>query len=182
MTVIPLIVISGTIGAFSIYDCYKERINRKLFLYCKIVVICLNLILLPVLTLSYSKRHRVEAMSYLRDKNDARGFMIEDSNKESDYLLPPLYYFGKWSPICGITKYYTADSALFYCKQLPTDNVPNYVVFWQAENLKSRVDSMRKRFPGLAYETSIEPSFIDKTLFFLNPLNDNQTAFIYKIN
>ncbi len=182
MTVLPLIIISGTIGMFAIYEKYKHKFNQKLFRFCKVFVISINLILLPILTLSYSKRHRVEAMSYLRTKTDIKGFMIEDSNKENDILLPALYYYGKWSPICGITKNYTADSAMYYCKQLPLNEVPNYVVFWQAENIKSRVDSLQKRFPTLTYEATIEPSLIDKTLYWLNPLNDNQTAFIYKIN
>lgn len=54
--------------------------------------------------------------------------------------------------------------------------------FWQAENINARVDTFKKRFPNLKYEATIEPSLIDKTLYWLNPLNDNQTAFIYKIN
>jgi hypothetical protein len=53
-------------------------------------------------------------------------------------------------------------------------------VFWQGENIEARVDSVQKRFPNLVYETTIEPSLIDKTLHFLNPLNDNHAAYIYR--
>jgi hypothetical protein len=55
------------------------------------------------------------------------------------------------------------------------------MVFWQAENIEARVDSVKKRFPELTYETTIKQSLIDKTLYWLNPFNDNQTAYIYKI-
>jgi hypothetical protein len=181
MTILPLIIIEGTIGMFMIYDKRKERVNAKLFKFCKWFVIVLNLLLLPVLTLSYSKRHRVESMTYLYHKPDSRSFMVEDSNKENDFLMPPLFYYGKWFSVLGISKTFNADSALrYYNKQEPSVR-PNYVVFMQGENIEARVDTLKKRFPTLTYEATIEPSLVDKTLYFLNPLNDNQTAFIYKI-
>lgn len=180
MTVLPLMIISGSIGMFLLYEKYKEKINRKLFRFSKIFVISLNLLLLPILSTSYSKRHRVEAMTYLYNKHDSNNFFVEDSNKENDFLMPPLFYYGKWISVCGITKQFTADSALVYYNKLETKMKPSYLIFWQAENLEARVDSVKKRFPNLRYETTIEPSLIDKTLYFLNPLNDNQTAFIYR--
>ncbi|MBI2721325.1 MAG: glycosyltransferase family 39 protein [Bacteroidetes bacterium] len=181
MTILPLIIICGTIGMFMIYEKRKEKINQKLFKVCKTFVIVLNLILLPVLTLSYSKRHRVEAMTYLYHQKDHQAFIVEDSNKDSEFLIPPLYYCGKWFSVLGVTKVFTPDSVLRYFNRQEKSTRPNYVVFMQAENLNARVDSMKKRFPSLIYETTIEPSFIDKTLFFLNPMNDNQTVFIYKL-
>lgn len=180
MTILPLIIISGTIGMFMLHARYSERVRPGLFRACRIFVIALNLILLPVLTVSYSKRHRVEAMYYLYQKNDFNNFFIEDSNKEDDFLMPPQFYSGKWVSVCGITGTYTPDSALAYYNRLSPSNRPAYIIFWQAKNLEARVDSVKKRFPGIVFETIIEPSFIDKTLFWLNPENDNQTAFIYK--
>ncbi len=182
MTILPLIIISGTVGMFAIYETYKHKFSGGLFKFCKIFVIVLNLLLLPVLTLSYSKRHRVEAMSYLYEKNDSNNFFVEDSNKENDFLMPPLFYYGKWISVCGINKTYTADSALAYYNKLNIAMKPKYMVFWQAEHIEARVDSVKKRFPNLRYEATIEPSLIDKTLFWLNPLNDNQTAFIYRMD
>ena len=181
MTILPLIIIAGTVGMFHLYERYQARFSAKWIRVCKVFVISLNLLLLPILTTSYSKRHRVEAMSYLYSKADANSFIIEDSNKDNDYLLPPLFYYGKWQSICAINKTYTADSALAYYNTLSYKDKPRYMVFWQATNIEARIDSIKKRFPGLVYETTIDPSFIDKTLYFLNPLNDNQTAYIYKL-
>jgi hypothetical protein len=182
MTILPLIVISGTIGMFMLWDKYKQKINLKLFRVSKVFVITLNLILLPILSSSYSKRHRVEAMYYLYTKNDSNNFIIEDSNKESDFLLPALFYYGKWPSVYGINKTNTADSALVYYNAQDAKTKPTYMVFWQAENIEARVDSVKKRFPHLTYETTIDPSLIDKTLYWLNPYNDNQTAYIYRID
>lgn len=181
MTILPLIVIAGTCGMFDLHAHFHQKINAKLFVASKWFVIVLNLILLPILTLSYSKRHRVEAMYYLYQKNDSNNFFVEDSNKENDFLMPPLFYYGKWVSVYGINKTYTADSALVYYKNLPPELKPGYIVFWQGENIAARVDTLKKRFPSLTYETTIEPSLIDKTLFYLNPLNDNQTAYIYRL-
>jgi hypothetical protein len=164
-----------------LYENYKLKLSPKFVTVSKWFVIILNCILLLFLSPSYGKRHRVESVYYLSKKTDCTTFFIEDSNKENDYLMPPLFYFGKWFSVCGINKNYNADSALVYYNQTSLQPKPNYVIFMQAENIESRVAAMKKNFPDLRYEATIEPSLLDKTLFWLNPLNDNQTAFIYKL-
>ncbi|MDI1354854.1 MAG: glycosyltransferase family 39 protein [bacterium] len=180
MTVIPLIIISGTVGMFMLFEKYQSKINRPLLRFCKIFVIALNLILLPVLTVSYSKRHRVEAMYYLYKKHDKGSFLIEDSN-HNNFMMPPLFYYGKWVGMRGVTKETPLKELVNFYKSQPAAEQPRYVIFWEAENLEARLDSVRYYFPGVRYETTIQPSFIDKTLFWLNPLNSNQTTFIYKL-
>jgi hypothetical protein len=180
MTVLPLIIISGTTGMMLLYKKYGGLFSPKFIKGCRTFVIVINLLLLPVLTVSYSKRHRVEAMSYLRNKTNAENFIMEDSNNE-DFLMPPLYYFGKWIKMKGITKNTTAPELIDYYNQHPQQPKPSYIIFWEATNLDARVDSVKKYFPHLQYEATIEPSFIDKTLYWLNPVNSNQTATIYKL-
>ena len=180
LPVVPFIIILGMIGANEIIT-NKGWASKKWFINTVKVCIVLNLLLLPALTLSYSKRNRVEAMTYLYHKKDCVRLIIEDSNRESDFTMPPQYYLANWSSTFGITKEFTPDSMLaYYNKTIPSER-PNYVVFMRAENINQRVDSLRKRFPTLHYEATIEPSLIDKTMFFLNPVNDNQTTYIYKI-
>lgn len=179
LPVIPFIVILGFIGAFQIIETYKWN-SKKWFKNTVIVCCVLNLLLLPALTLSYSKRNRVEAMCYIAKQKDCIRLIIEDSNRD-DFTMPPQYYLQNWMSPFGLTKIYTADSVLADYNKSPAHERPNYVVFMQAEHINERVDSLRKRFPTLHYETTIEPSFIDKTMFFLNPVNDNQTTYIYKI-
>jgi len=121
-------------------------------------------------------------MSYMYNKHDSNNFLIDDATKEDDFLIPPLYYYGKWPSVFGITKANPPDNALAYYKSLPDKDKPTYVVFWKEEKIQQRVDSLKKRFPQLIYEATIEPSLIDKTLHWLNPKgNDNETAFIYRL-
>lgn len=182
ITILPTLIIIGTIGMFQIYEKYKERINQKLLKACKIFVATVNIILLLVFTVSYSKRNRCEAMYFLSKQPDLNMVMIEDGNKEHDFQMPPLYYLGKWHPLLGITKQFPADSALYYNNAAPDSIKANYVVFFQAENLEERLAKFKKSFPNTTYVTTIEPSFIDKTLHWMNPMNDNQTTYIYRIN
>lgn len=179
LPVVPFIIILGFIGAYQIVTKYNWE-EKKWFRNTFIVCCALNLLLLPALTLSYSKRNRVEAMCYIAKQKDCTCLIIEDSNLD-DFTMPPQYYLQNWSSVFGITKKFTPDSMLYYYKTLKPQNKPNYVVFMQAEHINERVDSLRKRFPTLHYEATIEPSLIDKTMHFLNPLNDNQTTYIYKI-
>lgn len=182
VTILPSIIITGTIGMFALYKKYKDRFNVKIIGLLKGFVILVNVILIFVVTLSYSKRNRVEAMTYLHKQTDLNMVMIDDSNKENDFTMPPLFYLGKWHSVIGITKQFYLDSVKYQFSIIPDSVKPNYVVFWRNENIDARVDSFRKLFPKTRYVTTIEPSFIDKTLNWLNPLNDNETTYIYKIN
>ncbi|MGZ3882775.1 MAG: glycosyltransferase family 39 protein [Bacteroidia bacterium] len=182
VTILPTLIIAGTIGMFGIYERYKEKIKPKTKKGFTVFVLTLNTILLFVLSLSYSKRNRVESMYYFYRQPDFRSAIIEDSNKDVDFTMPPLYYCGKWYSVIGINKTRNADTALFYYKRNPDYMKANYVVFLQAEHIDERVAEFTKRFPGTSYVTTIEPSMIDKFLHWLNPFgNDNQTTYIYKI-
>lgn len=182
LTIFPFLIISGTIGAFEVYERYRSKFSIKLIRFSKWFVIVINSILLLFLSPSYGKRHRVESVYYLSKKSDCTTFFVEDSNKENDILMPPLFYFGKWFSVPGIHKNYTPANALEYYNHLTPSARPNYVIFMQAENINTRVAAMKEKFPKMKYEATIEPSLLDKTLFWLNPLNDNQTAYIYKID
>lgn len=179
LPIIPFVIILGFIGLFQIIE-NNDWANKKWFKNSMIFCVIINSILLPALTFSYSKKNRVEAMCYVAQKEDLKMVMIDDFNRD-DFLLPPLFYLGKWGSTIGVTKITPPDTALKIYNSMQLDKRPNYVVFMQADNINARVDSLRKRFPTLHYEATIEPSFIDKTMHFLNPVNDNQTTYIYKI-
>jgi hypothetical protein len=182
VTIIPTLILAGTIGMFELYERYKSKVKPRLFKFSKNFVIIFNCLFLIIFCFTYSKRNRCEAMYYLYQKPDLNMVMIEDSNKDNDFTMPPLYYLGKWRSVIGITKKNNPDSALARYRNMPADAKPNYVVFWQAENLEARVDSFKKRFPNVQYIATIEPGLIDKTLKWLNPVNDNQTTYIYKFS
>jgi hypothetical protein len=106
---------------------------------------------------------------------------MEDSNRD-DFQMPPLFYLKKWISPYGVTKQSSAKQAWELYKSKPENERPNYIVFLQAENISTRSAVMKYYFPGMTYETTIEPSAVDKLMHFLNPMNnENHTTYIYKI-
>ena len=118
-------------------------------------------------------------MTYLSQKGDSKKFMIESSNSWGS-LMMPLFYANNWElpyELCGqYPAKFNFDTIHYY--NYP---IPDYIVFAEEKNIQARVDTLRKYVKGLSYETTIEPSFLDKTMHFLNPVNVNQTYYIYKV-
>jgi Alg9-like mannosyltransferase family len=182
LPVIPFIVIAGIIGWNNLLIKFDKKIwLQKLTRVSWIVFFILNTIPLFVVSTSYSKRSRVEAMYYLNKKNDTQTVLIEESIHD-DYKMPPLFYLGKWGYTYNITKQQNADALLCQMNLTTPEHLPRYVVFNQIDSLDKRVEAFKKYFPHIVYEASIEPGFLDKILYKLNPKNANFTCYIYKIN
>jgi hypothetical protein len=182
LPIIPFIILLGYIGwsdfiSTSKYWLAHKKLMRNFWIYFWIM----NTIPLLVVSVAYSKRNRVEAMTYIAAKGDVTSILIEDSNRD-DFIMPPLFYLKKWGYVAGITKLKPTD--VYYNTEYansPQKNRPNYVVFMQEDNLDERVATLKKYIPTLSYEATIEPSFIDKLMHWLNPVNKNQVSFVYKI-
>lgn len=182
LPIIPFIIILGYIGWSDYISKSKFWLSHTLLLKrFWIFFWILNTIPLMVISVAYSKKNRVEAMTYIANKGDVKSIIIEDSNRD-DFIMPPLFYLQKWGYVAGITKLKTAEVYYNteYVKTLPQDR-PNYVVFMQEDNIDKRVADLKKYIPTLNYEATIDPSFIDKLMHWLNPVNKNQVSFVYKI-
>ena len=139
----------------------------------------LNTILLCVISVSYSKKNRVEAMCYLAEKNDVHALIIDDSNRD-DFQLSPRFYLRKWVPEIGISNSINKEEWCNNILKADKNKQPNYIIFYQSENLNQRKAVYEKYF-DLHYETTIQPSFIDNVMYKLNPNNVNCVTYIYKI-
>lgn len=181
LPVIPFIIVLGFIG-WEEFKNGSEFWKKHSTLYRNIWIFfwVINTIPLVVVTISYSKRNRVESMVYLANKGDVKSIVIEDSNRD-DILIPPQFYMKKFTKVYRITSV-EPDSTFykeFYLKT-PTESRPNYVVFMQRDHIVQRVLALKK-YVHLTYETTIEPSYIDWLLNKMNWHNKNQTSYIYKI-
>jgi len=179
---IPFIIIGGYIG----WAEFKDKSifwlkNVKLLKGFWIFFWIINFVPLCVVSVAYSKKSRVESMVYLSHKKDLKEIVIEESIRD-DYTLPPLFYLGKMGFFYGVTKKYTIDALIDQMGRYDFKHHPSYIVFNQPDNLDERVKNMKRVFPNLTYETTIEPGFIDKLLHNLNPHNANYTCYIYKTN
>ena len=178
--IVPFIIIGGVIGwnYFLAGSKYWEK-HKKALSRAWIFFWIFNLILLIPVSTAYSKRSRVEAMAYLRHYPGIKVVLAEDTNKGSAQMLPR-YYSGQWMQALYKSKTevrsYMADSIPCQVKEA------SFVLFYSDENLQARVDSMKKEIPSLVYETTFYPGLIDDVMHRLNPVNRNETIYMYRNN
>ncbi len=179
---LPFLVILGFIGWMDFYN--KSAFWKKrpgLYSGFWVFFWIMNSIALLFISVSYSKRNRVESMCYIAAQKDVVNLIVEDGNRD-DFQMPPLFYLQKWISPYSVTKNISAREVWLKYIHLPKSEQPNYVVFYQAENIARRVGFMKYYFPQMHYETTVEPSAIDKLMHFLNPENnENHTTYIFKL-
>lgn len=181
LPVIPFIVMAGVITFNQLKETNSFLLKNKKFVAGSWKFFWVfNTIVLVALTPSSTKLSRVEAMNYLSKKTDVNSFILESSN--SGTVLMPRYYLQKWVPYYTITKENPADT-LFTQLHTQKNALPNYLVIGEAEKLVNRLTPCIKSFGKVQYLATIEPSFLDKFMHWLNPFgNENQTYYIYKFD
>jgi hypothetical protein len=195
-TIVPLIIMLGMIG----WNDFVEKSgfwsrNQKLLRGFWVFFWVVNIILLSVVTTTYSKKARVESMLYLsKYKTEINSVVIEET-QSSFASFVPVYYLGKWISVYKLSKPDTmtfdpstlrGDGRIF--KRLHTleyftyhpEKSPQYILFIGEQDLQARLENMKKVFPALKYETTVQPGYVDRIMLKLNPTNQNQPIIIYK--
>jgi hypothetical protein len=176
LTIVPFIIILGSIGWNAFVANSRFWLKRKMLLHgCYAFSISINCLVLPFVTTMYSKEARVESMVYLSHDDNIHSLTFEDSN-HSRIRLAPRFYLKKWIQISEITTEHPLEE---WTKE---NNQPDYILFFEKENLENRVGKLKRYFPELHYEATIGQGFIDALLHKMNPNNNvNQTIYIYKV-
>jgi len=182
LPVVPFFIILGIIG-------WNEYVVKSKFWQQKKSLLKIswgwfwgiNLILLIILTFTYSKKNRVESLYYLSKKNDLKAVIWESDQK--NVISPPKFYLNKKVPIFTLPTSKTLkdiDSEIL--KQKPIVG-PNYIIFIGEKDIEVRKENIKSHFnKNLKYEITIEPSLVDYIFYKLNPKrNVNQISFIYKL-
>ena len=182
LTIIPFIIIAGVIGFADIYEKSNWSDSRKrIFRRCVRFSIVFNLLLLPLVSIMYSKRARVESMYYLSKYRNIEFIAIED-RKRDGVKIPPEYYAGQWLRVYEVTTEKPIDSLAAVMKSVDEKDKPRFILFFRDYDLQLRINQVKNIFSNLTYETTIEPGFIDKLLNSINPKNGNDVIYIYKTN
>ena len=180
LPVIPFIMILGVIGWTEFVRQSKFwKKYPKLLRACWIFFWVINTVALFVITPMYSKKARVEAMVYLSRYKEISNILIEDSNRSGAVIIPQ-FYLQQWVKVGEISKEKPSELYVAWMNSVNASRYPRFVLVYGAEQLEQRVADLKKLLPGIVYETTIEPGFIDEILYRANPVNANQTIYIYR--
>ena len=122
-------------------------------------------------------------MYYLYKQKDLRNYMVEESYR-GDATQEPWFYTGKWyfhpREITNQHSLYEDYKNL----EFDTDTLdqPNYVLFFGTPDIDARIAAFKKMYPTAVYKTTVEPSYLDLLIYHLNPVNRNETVYIYKFD
>jgi hypothetical protein len=180
LPMIPYVIILGTIG-------WREFVTRSGFWIhrpalhkaCWVFFWSVNLILLSFVSTMYSKKARVESMTYLSRYRDVHYVLFDDTYRP-DVKIPPTFYYGAPLHVYSLCEGNPYDSVRAQLKRIPPDRYPAFVMFFDDRDLEKRVNRVKALLPDITFETTIKPGFVDHLLYELNPNNMNQTIYIYR--
>ncbi|MCD4684134.1 MAG: glycosyltransferase family 39 protein [Bacteroidales bacterium] len=177
--IIPFIIILGIVGWGNIvgklrFTSFTQNLLKSFWIFFWVI----NLILLLVFSTMYSKKSRVESMTYLSKYDNIKSLVLEDTYSNGVKILP-MFYMGEWINYFEVTK--SRPLTKLPEKVLSDQEFqPRFILFFNENDVDKRVVQIKEVFPNIVYETTIEPGLVDKILYWLNPRNSNLTITIYR--
>jgi hypothetical protein len=162
---LPFVVIGGLVFLFSGFESQK-----KWPAYLKPALVFsagLNLIFLLFISPASTRISPVDTMIFLSRLPENKCFVLESTNSHDEILLPK-FYTRNWARHAELTPDYRA--ANFRANLPHLQACPfRYVVFREETDLKKRVLEFETQFGPLRHIQTIESSYFDRFLFWLNP-------------
>lgn len=171
LPVLPLFIILGVIG----YHEYFNKANwQKIWKFSMRAFWVINIPLLMVVTVAYSKKSRVEAMYYFYEAKETPIRILQEGTGETPLSMPPKFYSGEWRasdvPRTDTSELLTVFPGYKY----------DYILFYGEENLQNRIAQYKVLFPEMELKKQCHPSFVDGILRWLNPRNSNEYIEVWK--
>ncbi len=174
---LPFVVIGGIVFLFSRFESQK---NWPAYLKPSLVFsVSLNLVLLLFISPASTRISPVDTMIFLSRLPENACFVLESTNSHDEILLPK-FYTRNWARHAELTPEYRA--ANFRADIQNLQSCPfRYVVFREETDLKNRVVEFETQFGPLRHIKTIESSYFDRFLFWLNPRgNKIKDYFVYE--
>jgi hypothetical protein len=174
----------GLIGYEELKNTNKWLIKHPKFFKTSFkIFLVVNFILLVPITLTYSKKSRVEAMYYLKDEpQENKNVLIFGAGRIRDVTLMPVFYtdYESYPSYYKVSTEEEVVQLMDTLSTMPIDRQPDYLIMVEHETLEDKIKQFEQRY-DLEFKTSIDASFIDKTMHWLNPRNKNYDMRIYKV-
>ena len=177
--IIPFVIIAGVTGWFSFSNNRSWWLNhKKLHKNIWVAFWVINILLLPVVTVMYSKKAKVEAMEYISTYPGIKTIIL-DGRGGSDAKILPAFYSRQWPNQLELENSYSIDSLSSFMTRSPWSE-PGFVMFFANDKMPERLSYLRHTLPNLEFEVVIQPGFVDKFMHWLNPYNANETIVIFR--
>lgn len=180
LPLIPILISVGVVGWNELMQSRPLLIKRAgLVRGCWKFFWVVNTIILLVFTFTYSKKARVESMRYLSRYSNISEMAVIDADNSPEQQ--PKFYLGQW-PHMGNEDVGGAnpDTVLDRYTRKEPNLQPRFVLFTGDKDLSTLIFKTQQKIPGLVYETTINPGFIDWLVHWLNPINKNRRVIIYR--
>jgi hypothetical protein len=175
---LPFMILSGSAWCVS----FMERTDAwaRVFRASRAFFWVINTAALAVLTFSYGKKARVEAMYFLYQNEIKTPAVIEYSFRD-EIRYPPQFYSGSWEGVYAVDSGVNLSGMREQMMRRPEGNRPEVVLFYEDRELESRIRRFSDVFGPLSYLETIEPSWFDVMLHRINPNNRLEVVRIYRI-
>jgi len=179
LPILPVVLILGAIGAAELaqevrFLRERPRLVRGIWAWFWAA----NTLLLVLYTTNYSKRTRVEPLSFLRATGEARSVLVETSEPRAPYV--PRFYLGSEVPVATLPATRTIEDlrAELIASGAPR---PSHVVATGEPGLAARLERLRPICPAPRLLETFRPGVVDWLLHRANPRhNVNLTARVYR--
>ena len=184
--ILPVLMYFPIIGLIG-YEDLKEngswfKKHPKFFRNSWRAFLVVNIILLIPITLTYSKRSRVESMYYLADKpQKEKDVLLFMAGRINDVNLMPVFYsnYEYYPTYYKVGNMQDLDTVMTTLQAEPIDRYPDYVFIVEHDEKEKQIQKLGE-IMELEFETTIEAGFIDKLMHWLNPRNKNYDIHVYK--
>lgn len=177
---LPVFVILGVIGwSLLLNEIKLFKNNPKIWKTILIVGWSLNFLALPFFTTFYGKQSRVMAAYSLYNEKNRKLYYIQEDIPNGKATLFPRHYAGNWNVKTSID--INSKEQLKEWEKRAV-KASDYVFLHGVENLDQRIALFKHYFPKAELFKTIDPSFMDAVLHWLNPRNKNQTITVLKTN
>jgi hypothetical protein len=178
LPVLPFVLLAGVLGALELLDespgwRRRPRLGRAAWGWFWAV----NVLLLALYTANYSKRTRVEPLSFLRGRADLRGVVLETSEARPPFV--PRFYLGRPVPVVEAPASKPVEAV--QAEIAAAGAAPNYLVMTGATALEARLARLRPVCRAPQPVETFRPGLVDWLLHRLNPRhNVNLVARVYR--
>lgn len=143
----------------------------------------INIIVLIPITFTYSKRSKVEAMYYMAPlEMDDKDYLLYCADRFSAIGNMPYYYMKaeRYPAYMRIYEEIHMATVLDELKLKESSEYPDFVFLFHHEGMASQLEQLKTIMPNLTYEKTVQASFIDRFMHWLNPKNRNYNIDIYR--